>query len=125
MEIPAKCAQYIEDAVTAARLRAPNVDSACFDFVREVLLILNLPHVLVDQREARLAFVTRWQQFTGPIVAKGLEDTSLYVYHPLLSLNEVGGDPCPSEAASAEQFYNFLEDRQQRWPGSLDASYNA
>ena len=122
MEIPAKCAQYIEDAVTAARARAQNISSACFDFVREVLLIQNLPHVLVDQREARLAFVTRWQQFTGPIVAKGLEDTSLYVYHPLLSLNEVGGDPCPSEATSAEQFYEFLEDRQQRWPGSLDAS---
>jgi (1->4)-alpha-D-glucan 1-alpha-D-glucosylmutase len=122
MEIPAKCAKYIEEAVTAARRRAPNTDSACFDFVREVLLIQNLPHVLVDQREARLAFVTRWQQFTGPIVAKGLEDTSLYVYHPLLSLNEVGGNPCPSEAASVEQFYKFLEDRQQKWPGSLDAT---
>ena len=64
--------------------------------MREVLLLLNPPHVLADQREARLAFVMRWQQFTGPIVAKGLEDTALYVYHPLLSLNEVGGDPRPS-----------------------------
>ena len=41
-----------------------------------------------EQREARLAFVMRWQQFTGPIVAKGLEDTTLYVYCPLISLNE-------------------------------------
>jgi (1->4)-alpha-D-glucan 1-alpha-D-glucosylmutase len=63
----------------------------------------------------------RWQQFTGPIVAKGLEDTSLYVYHPLLSLNEVGGDPDPSDVASLEDFYAFLESRRKR-SGSLNAS---
>jgi (1->4)-alpha-D-glucan 1-alpha-D-glucosylmutase len=121
MDLPAHATKYIEEAITMARHRAPNVSSACFDFVREVLLILSLPHVLVDQREARLAFVMRWQQFTGPIVAKGLEDTSLYVYHPLLSLNEVGGDPCPSHAAPLEDFYAFLDGRCQ-WPGSLNAS---
>ena len=121
MDLPAHATKYIEGALTAARSRAPNVSSACFDFVREVLLILNPPHVLVDQREARLAFVMRWQQFTGPIVAKGLEDTSLYVYHPLLSLNEVGGDPYPSDAASLEDYYAFVESRR-RWPGNLNAS---
>ncbi len=122
MDLPAHATKYIEDAIAEARRRAPNMSSACFDFVREVLLILNPPHVLVDQREARLAFVMRWQQFTGPIVAKGLEDTALYVYHPLLSLNEVGGDPCPSDATSLEEFYAFLEGRQTHWPGSLNAS---
>jgi (1->4)-alpha-D-glucan 1-alpha-D-glucosylmutase len=65
--------------------------------------------------------VMRWQQFTGPIVAKALEDTSLYVYHPLLSLNEVGGDPDPSDVPSLEDFYAFLESRD-KWPGSLNAS---
>ena len=69
-----------------------------------------------------MAFVIRWQQFTGPIVAKGVEDTALYVYHPLLSLNEVGGDPQPSEASSREDLYAFLENRGRNWPGSLDAS---
>src|SRR3984957_6672729 len=122
MELSAHATIYIEDAITEARRRAPNLSAACFDFVREVLLILNPPHVLVDQREARLAFVLRWQQFTGPIVAKGLEDTALYVYHPLLSLNEVGGNPCPSDAASLEEFCAFLTDRQTHWPGSLNPS---
>jgi (1->4)-alpha-D-glucan 1-alpha-D-glucosylmutase len=122
MDLPAHAIKYIEDAITQARRRASNISSACFDFVREVLLILNPPHVLVDQREARLAFVMRWQQFTGPIVAKGLEDTALYVYHPLLSLNEVGGDPCPTDAASLDEFCAFLENRQKHWPGSLNAS---
>jgi (1->4)-alpha-D-glucan 1-alpha-D-glucosylmutase len=121
MDVPAPATNYIEEALTEARSRAPNVSAACFDFVREVLLILNPAHVLVDQREARLAFVMRWQQFTGPIVAKGLEDTALYVYHPLLSLNEVGGDPRPSNAASIQDFYAFLGNRRQ-WPGSLNAT---
>src|SRR5580693_7754703 len=121
MELPAQATKYIEDAITEARSKASTVNSACFDFVREVLLILNPPHVLVDQREARLAFVMRWQQFTGPIVAKGLEDTDLYVYHPLLSLNEVGGNPCPS-AILRDEFYQFIAERQQRWPHSLNSS---
>ena len=121
MDVPAQATKYIEEAVSAARNRAPNISAACFDFVREVLLILNPPHVLVDQREARLVFVMRWQQFTSPIVAKGLEDTALYVYHPLLSLNEVGGDPRPSDAPPLEDFYAFLKNRCQ-WPGSLNAT---
>ncbi len=121
MDLPAHATQYIEEALAAARKRAPNLNSACFEFVREVLLILNPPHVLVDQREARLNFVMRWQQFTGPIVAKGLEDTSLYVYHPLLSLNEVGGDPFPADVASLEGFYAFLQ-KGRRGPGSLNAT---
>jgi (1->4)-alpha-D-glucan 1-alpha-D-glucosylmutase len=78
--------------------------------------------VLPDQREARLAFVMRWQQFTGPIVAKGFEDTALYVYHPLLSLNDVGGNPRPSETTSPEMFFSFLQRRGQKWPSSLNAT---
>ena len=122
MEVPSQATGYVDDAVEAARKRAPQLTPGYFNFVREVLLLLNPPHVLPDQREARLAFVIRWQQFTGPIVAKGLEDTALYVYHPLLSLNDVGGNPRPSEAASPEMFFSFLQQRRQLWPGSLDAT---
>jgi (1->4)-alpha-D-glucan 1-alpha-D-glucosylmutase len=122
MDLPAHAVQNIEAAVREARARAPQINSRCFDFVSEVLLILNPPHVLADQREARMNFVIRWQQFTGPIFAKGVEDTALYVYHPLLSLNEVGGDPRPSEAASLENLYSFLQSRQSKWPGSLNAT---
>ncbi|MGA9354485.1 MAG: malto-oligosyltrehalose synthase [Terriglobales bacterium] len=122
MDVPAQAVSYIGDAVEAARQRAPHLTPGYFNFVREVLLLLNPPHVLPNQREARLAFVMRWQQFTGPIVAKGLEDTALYVYHPLLSLNEVGGNPKPSEATSPETFFSFLQERRQSWPGSLDAT---
>ena len=122
MELPAHATKYIEEAVTAARARAPHLSAASFNFVHEVLLLLNPPHVLADQREARLDFVMRWQQFTGPIVAKGFEDTALYVYYPLLSLNEVGGNPRPSQASTLDEFYAFLEKRRIDWPGTLDAS---
>src|SRR5258708_37158193 len=73
MELPEHAVEYIGEALDKARSRAPHLNPACFDFVREVLLLQNLPHVLPDQREARLAFVMRWQQVTGPIVAKGME----------------------------------------------------
>ena len=122
LEIPDLAATYIREALEAARPRAPHIPTACFDFVQEVLLLQNLPHVLAGQREARLAFVLRWQQFTGPIVAKGMEDTALYVYHPLLSLNEVGGTPEPSDVSSREEFLSFLKVRAERWPYSLNAS---
>jgi (1->4)-alpha-D-glucan 1-alpha-D-glucosylmutase len=122
MEVPEPAAQYIERALEEARHRAPHLNSAGFAFVREVLLLLNLPHVLADQQEARLAFVMRWQQLTGPIVAKGVEDTALYVYHPLLSLNEVGGDPQPSQATSEEEFFSFLQRRRQNWRDGLNAT---
>jgi (1->4)-alpha-D-glucan 1-alpha-D-glucosylmutase len=89
--------------------------------LRDVLTLSNPPHILSDQREERLAFVMRWQQFTGPIVAKGVEDTALYVYYPLLSLNEVGGNPEPSKIESRENFVKFMQERQRRWPDSLNA----
>jgi (1->4)-alpha-D-glucan 1-alpha-D-glucosylmutase len=122
MEIPPEATSHIDEAVEAARKRAPQLTPGYFNFVREVLLLLNPPHVLPDQREARLGFVMRWQQFTGPIVAKGFEDTALYVYHPLLSLNDVGGNPRASETTSPEMFFSFLQLRRQKWPGSLNAT---
>ena len=122
MDVPAHATEYIEQAVAEARKRGRHLKPGCFDFVREVLLLLNPPHVLINLREARLAFVMRWQQFTGPIVAKGLEDTALYVFHPLLSLNEVGGDPRPSHAASREEFFEFLAVRLRDWPCTLDTT---
>jgi (1->4)-alpha-D-glucan 1-alpha-D-glucosylmutase len=122
LEVPPEAREFIEGALTEARQRKPHLAAACFDFLRDVLLLANPAHVLAGQREARLGFVMRWQQFTGPIVAKGMEDTALYVYHPLLSLNEVGGDPQVTAAASAREFWDFLRTRKERWPHGMNAS---
>jgi len=122
MELSETATNYIHEALDKARKRATQISTACFDFVQEVLLLQNSPHVLAGQREARLAFVMRWQQFTGPIVAKGMEDTALYVYHPLLSLNEVGGTPEPGDVCSREKFFSFLRTRGDRWPHSINTT---
>ncbi len=121
LDLPGEATKLLEAALEKARFRKPTLNPQCFDFLRDVLLLLNPPHVLPDHREARLSFVLRWQQFTGPIVAKGLEDTALYVYHPLLALNEVGGDPQPA-AICAKEFYEFIDRRQQLWSHSMNAS---
>ena len=104
--------QYVEKAIESARRRNPRLDSQCFDFVRDVLLLQERGHVTPEQREARLAFIMRWQQFTGPIMAKGLEDSALYVYYPLSSLNEVGGAP-DSTGVPVEEFNAFCRNRQK------------
>ncbi len=111
----------IERAIERARLKSPLLSAHSFDFLRDVLLLLNRPHLLPGQREARLAFVMRWQQFTGPIMAKAFEDTFLYVFNPLISLNEVGGDPRPSTAPAAD-FPGYIEARQRNWPHAMNAS---
>jgi (1->4)-alpha-D-glucan 1-alpha-D-glucosylmutase len=120
MEVTDEAKHNIRGAVDAARSRNPRLDSSSFDFVRDVLLLQDADHLFAEQREARLAFVMRWQQFTGPIVAKGLEDTVLYVYCPLLSLNEVGGNPCPS--AAALEFNQLAAERQRGWRYGLSAT---
>jgi (1->4)-alpha-D-glucan 1-alpha-D-glucosylmutase len=122
MELPAHASKYIAEALVRARSRVTHLNPACIDFVQEVLLLQNLPHVLSDERENRLAFVMRWQQITGSILAKAMEDTALYVYHPLLSLNEVGGDPEPTQASSRNEFLSYLKIRLQNWPHSLNST---
>jgi (1->4)-alpha-D-glucan 1-alpha-D-glucosylmutase len=82
----------ITRAVSEARRRAKGVDARLFDFVERVLL-LEPPAYIRAERELWLALVMRWQQFTGPIMAKGVEDTAFYNHNRLVSLNEVGGDP--------------------------------
>jgi (1->4)-alpha-D-glucan 1-alpha-D-glucosylmutase len=110
LEVSAQDEQRIEQALRNAQARTPQLPSRSFDFLRDVLLLRNRPHLLPGQREVRLAFTMRWQQFTGPIMAKDFEDTFLYVYNPLISLNEVGGDPRPSTAISAN-FAKFVINR--------------
>ena len=63
----------------------------------------------------------RFQQFTGPVMAKGVEDTTHYVYNRLLSLNEVGGRP-DHFGCSLEEFHNFNTKRRKLWPDSLNAT---
>lgn len=82
---------FIWQAVTHAKRRNPAVSGVVFDFVRD--LLLKSTHHSDADREERLKFVTKFQQTTSPVTAKGVEDTAFYRYHRFISLNEVGSDP--------------------------------
>ncbi len=85
--------RYLEAAVKVARKRNPLIAGDIFDFIRDVLLMENLKEFAAEQQQALRTFVMKFQQITGPIMAKGVEDTAFYLYNRLVSLNEVGGHP--------------------------------
>ena len=74
-----------------------------------------------EELERSLAFVMRLQQFSSPLMAKGVEDTAFYRYHRLLSQNEVGGDP-GLLGTTLDEFHRFLKARAESWPCSLNAT---
>jgi (1->4)-alpha-D-glucan 1-alpha-D-glucosylmutase len=108
-------------AVRIARRRNPAVDASLFDFVGSVLLLEHPEGLDEASRAERLDFVMRFQQLTGPVMAKGLEDTASYRFHPLASLNEVGGEPEP-RANALERFHAANAERRQTWPRGMLAS---
>jgi (1->4)-alpha-D-glucan 1-alpha-D-glucosylmutase len=120
-EVRAQDRSAIEKALREAQRRNPTTDIACFRFLRDVLLLQPGPHLLPEEREARLAFVMTWQQFTGPITAKGVEDSALYVYNRLVSLNEVGACPQCTHLSLAG-FNKFMQLRHQKWPFGMNAT---
>ncbi len=83
----------INTAINRARRRNPAVSSAIFDFIRDTLMLRYPIGMSKEGHDEQRLFVMRFQQFTGPVMAKGVEDTAFYIYNPLLSLNEVGGSP--------------------------------
>jgi (1->4)-alpha-D-glucan 1-alpha-D-glucosylmutase len=88
----------------------------------ESFLLLNFRDNLTDEERGRwIHFVLRFQQLTGPLMAKGFEDTTLYIFSRLLSLNEVGGDPSRF-GVSVEDFHRFNEERAHSWPHSMNAT---
>src|SRR3569832_1612774 len=72
-------------------------------------------------RAERRDFVLRFQQLTGPVMAKGLEDTSFYRYFPLLSLDEVGGDP-DRFGLTIEEVHRLMEERARERPAALSGT---
>ena len=108
----------IREAVNAARHHAPNVPDEAYAFFKRVLFGEHIPEHLESRR---LAFIANWQQFSGPAMAKGLEDTSFYTYNRLLALSEVGAHP-EHTIASAERLHDVLARRLRRWPYALNAS---
>jgi (1->4)-alpha-D-glucan 1-alpha-D-glucosylmutase len=112
---------FIDQAIHAARRRALPAEATVFDFVRDVLttdLARGRPEA---EREPIVRFAMRFQQFTGPVAAKGMEDTAFYAYNRLASLNEVGGDP-RRFGVSVAAFHDANAHRARDWPHAMLAT---
>lgn len=107
-------------AVARARSRNPLLGRLIFDFIRDTLLLKDPVSgpASPEYRAAQRRFAGKFQQVTAPTMAKGLEDTALYVHSRLISLNEVGGDPTRFGRAAAD-VHRFLEERARRYPGAM------
>lgn len=108
---------YIRAAVEKSRVKNPDLT---FEIDLLEKFLLNEDNSL-DGEESRIQSVMRFQQLTGPIMAKGLEDTTLYVYNRLLSLNDVGGDPDKFGISSCE-FHDFNQRRARLWPHTMNTT---
>ena len=111
---------YIRQAVARAKRKNPALSGLVFDFVQDILLKQASFHHERERRD-QLQFVMKFQQITGTVMAKGSEDTALYVYNRLVSLNEVGGDPLQF-GISVHTFHERMRLRRAHWPTSICAT---
>jgi (1->4)-alpha-D-glucan 1-alpha-D-glucosylmutase len=115
--------EFLRRAIDDARRRAgATVDPRLFGFL-ELVLFVEPPPYIAGEREKWLQFVQNWQQFTGRVMAKGVEDTAFYNFHRLVSLNEVGGEPGRSGAFDPVAEWHERNERIARdWPLTMNAT---
>lgn len=104
----------IREALAAACGRRGDLDTRIWDLLSDVLLLRRRGRAEDD-------FAMRFQQLTGPVMAKGVEDAAFYSFNRLVSLNEVGGDP-GRFGRSVEDFHRFCQHLQQHWPLTMLAT---
>lgn len=111
---------YITKVIHQAKINIPNFLNE-LQFIEKFLLMEFDEYLSDEDKEQWLHFLMRLQQFTGPLMAKGVEDTVLYVYNRLISLNEVGASP-GSFGVSSEEFHSFNQRRCAQWPHAMNAT---
>jgi (1->4)-alpha-D-glucan 1-alpha-D-glucosylmutase len=112
--------QIIDLAIRRARRRNPAMEASVFDFVHKALSP-DRESLSDEAYRTRLQFAMKFQQYTGPLQAKGVEDTAFYRYNVLISLNEVGGDPQRFGGTMA-QFHEANQRRLKQHPYSMLAT---
>jgi (1->4)-alpha-D-glucan 1-alpha-D-glucosylmutase len=110
--------RFVEWAVSAAKKRFHAGETSVFDFIEGVFTGKTVSE---NARHLAERFIGRLQQFTSPVMAKGVEDTSFYIYNRLASLNEVGGHPL-TFGFSLAAFHGASQDRARTWPHTMLAS---
>ncbi|QCO03942.1 malto-oligosyltrehalose synthase [Azospirillum argentinense] len=109
----------IDWAITQARKADPNTDGSAYDFLHRLLTtdLVAQPRSGYSRQQV-LRFAMRFQQYSGPVMAKGLEDTAFYRYNRLAALNEVGGHPEHFGVGTAN-FHHANAERAERWPHAM------
>src|SRR3989454_12420491 len=113
--------EYVGRAVVHTRCQVASAEASIYDWLEQVLTLVAPDRAGEAERRERLDFVMRFQQITGPVTAKGFEDTALYRFNRLVSLNEVGGDPSRFGVTLAE-FHAENTARVRRSPHALSAT---
>jgi len=114
--------QLISETIERARSEWFAADDGIFDFLRDTLTMDLLKPERASHSAPRVRrFALKVQQFTGPMMAKSLEDTTFYRYHRLLALNEVGGDPA-AKALAVNGFHQMMRTRAREWPHGMTAT---
>jgi (1->4)-alpha-D-glucan 1-alpha-D-glucosylmutase len=111
----------VETAVSRALRRNPAMEASIFEFLRQLLLPTPGTILPKAQYSQGVRFAMKFQQYTGPVQAKGIEDTAFYRYGVLLSLNEVGGEPARF-GRPTEEFHQANLQRLQEWPFAMLAT---
>ncbi|OGI01911.1 MAG: malto-oligosyltrehalose synthase [Candidatus Melainabacteria bacterium GWF2_37_15] len=113
-----KAIQFIKWAIGLAKKRTLYTDPSIFDFIEKVLLVELEDDKDSEEYRDTLKFAMEFQQYTAPLMAKGLEDTSFYRYNKLIALNEVGGEPVHF-GISIKDFHNHNIRRLERTPHGM------
>ncbi len=111
----------IEAAIDEAIRQNRRTARAIFEFIRDLLLLEHPERLSPEDHELWCRFLMTFQQTTGPVMAKGVEDTAFYLYNRLVSLNEVGGNPDVFGTPPARFHAECLE-RRRDWPHALLAT---
>ncbi len=105
-------------ATARAKRRNEGLPGAVFDFVRDILLLKEPKSASPDAHRQRLQFALKFQQLTGPVMAKGLEDTTCYSYNRFIACNEVGGSP-QKFGTTPDEFHQANLLRAEYWPNAM------
>jgi (1->4)-alpha-D-glucan 1-alpha-D-glucosylmutase len=110
-EITDEDREHITQATECAKQQRLDIDAGLFDFLRDVL-------TMQVKGKQETEFVLRFQQFTGPVMAKGVEDTAFYCYNRLSGMNEVGSDP-GRDGVSVTEFHAYCTKMQETHPSTM------
>ena len=132
-EVNERDRRYIHTAILRAKRRNSGTAAGVFHFLRDILLLQPTSESPADRSvdsegywksadydlyRRKLLFTLKFQQLTGPVMAKGLEDTACYIYNRFVSVNEVGSSPAEF-GHSLDEFHRDNQTRAEKWPSSM------